>query len=134
MGELLTNCEVQVMRSGNQQATKHKWVLAGGYYFCICFVLSLRSPEGLMTDLEGLIHYFDREEEKQRHRAPTWAFQRRTPCKTTPVAEQGCDQFGNQCTAVDRAHRVGSSLKAKPGNRPSVYQSRRQAVHHVGHE
>jgi hypothetical protein len=62
MGELLTNCEVQAMRSGNQQATKHKWVLAGGY-FCICFVLSLRSPEGLMTDLEGLIHYFDRKEE-----------------------------------------------------------------------
>lgn len=35
---------------------RHKWVLAGAY-FCICFVLSLRSPEGLMADLEGLLKY-----------------------------------------------------------------------------
>lgn len=37
---------------------RHKWVMAGSY-FCICFVLSLRSPEGLMADLEGLIQYHD---------------------------------------------------------------------------
>jgi hypothetical protein len=37
---------------------RQKWILAGGY-FCICFVLSLRSPEGLMADLEGLIRYHD---------------------------------------------------------------------------
>ena len=35
---------------------RHKWVMAGAY-FCICFVLSLRSPEGLMADLEGLLQY-----------------------------------------------------------------------------
>lgn len=35
---------------------KHKWTMAGAY-FCICYVLSLRSPEGLMVDLEGLIAY-----------------------------------------------------------------------------
>jgi hypothetical protein len=35
---------------------RHKWVMAGGY-FCICFVLSLRSPEGLMADLEGLLRF-----------------------------------------------------------------------------
>ena len=37
---------------------RHKWVMAGAY-FCICFVLSLRSPEGLMADLEGLLRYYD---------------------------------------------------------------------------
>jgi hypothetical protein len=37
---------------------RERWVMAGAY-FCFCFVLSLRSPEGLMTDLEGLIHYSD---------------------------------------------------------------------------
>jgi hypothetical protein len=37
---------------------RHKWVMAGAY-FCICFVLSLRSPEGLMADLEGLLKYHD---------------------------------------------------------------------------
>ncbi|KAI2489750.1 hypothetical protein MHU86_24838 [Fragilaria crotonensis] len=37
---------------------RHTWVMAGGYY-CICFVLSLRSPEGLMADLEGLLRFHD---------------------------------------------------------------------------
>ncbi|KAI2492689.1 hypothetical protein MHU86_21874 [Fragilaria crotonensis] len=35
---------------------RHKWVMAGAY-FCVCFVLSLRSPEGLMADLEGLLQH-----------------------------------------------------------------------------
>lgn len=37
---------------------RQKWVMAGAY-FCICFVLSLRSPEGLMADLEGLLQHND---------------------------------------------------------------------------
>lgn len=61
MQELLSGCERRAMGS-TTTVEKHKWVLAGGYY-CICFVLSLRSPEGLMADLEGLIHYFNREKE-----------------------------------------------------------------------
>lgn len=61
MRQLLENCEQQAMGSLDL-TNKHKWVLAGGY-FCICFVLSLRSPEGLMADLEGLIHFLGREEE-----------------------------------------------------------------------
>lgn len=32
--------------------------MAGGY-FCLCFVLSLRSTEGLLAGLEGMIHHFD---------------------------------------------------------------------------
>jgi hypothetical protein len=59
--ELLSSCERRAVVSRNQ-TLQHKWVLAGGY-FCICFVLSLRSPEGLMADLEGLLYYFGREEE-----------------------------------------------------------------------
>jgi hypothetical protein len=59
--ELLSSCERRAVESGSQPS-QHKWVLAGGY-FCICFVLSLRSPEGLMADLEGLLYYFGREQE-----------------------------------------------------------------------
>lgn len=59
--ELLSTCEQRAVCS-EEQKSQHQWVLAGGY-FCICFVLSLRSPEGLMADLEGLIHYFGRETE-----------------------------------------------------------------------
>ena len=43
-------------RGASAVEERHKWVMAGAY-FCICFVLSLRSPEGLMADLEGLIQY-----------------------------------------------------------------------------
>jgi hypothetical protein len=35
---------------------RERWIMAGAY-FCFCFVLSLRSTEGLMTDLQGLIKY-----------------------------------------------------------------------------
>ena len=35
---------------------RKRWVMAG-CYLCFCLVVSLRSPEGLMTDLEGLTHY-----------------------------------------------------------------------------
>jgi hypothetical protein len=37
-----------------------KWILAG-CYFCICFVLSFRSPEGLMTDHGALVKIHDEE-------------------------------------------------------------------------
>ena len=40
------------------QEDKFKWILAGGY-FCFCFVVSLRSPEGLLCDLEGVLDHFD---------------------------------------------------------------------------
>jgi hypothetical protein len=42
---------------------RHKWVMAGAY-FCICFVLSFRSPEGLMADLKGLLKHRDPESDK----------------------------------------------------------------------
>ena len=35
---------------------RKRWVMAGSY-FCFCYVVSLRSPEGLMTELEGLAGY-----------------------------------------------------------------------------
>lgn len=55
--ELLQGCEKR-SRSASVIKERHKWVLAGGY-FCVCFVLSLRSPEGLMADLEGLLQFYD---------------------------------------------------------------------------
>lgn len=55
---VLNLAENRARSSGSQFEERDKWIMAGGY-FCICFVLSLRSPEGLMTDLEGLIKYFD---------------------------------------------------------------------------
>lgn len=46
-----------------RQEDRNKWIL-GGTYFCVCFVLSLRSPEGLMADLEGLIRFHDKESDE----------------------------------------------------------------------
>jgi hypothetical protein len=40
------------------QDDKYKWIMAGSY-FCFCFVVSLRSPEGLLCDLEGVLDHFD---------------------------------------------------------------------------
>ena len=57
MPELLKRSEDRARRADTRYG-RQKWVLAGGY-FCICFVLSLRSPEGLMADLEGLIKYHE---------------------------------------------------------------------------
>ena len=57
MHHLLNGVEDRARRAV-ETVDGHKWVMAGAY-FCICFVLSLRSPEGLMTDLEGLLHYYD---------------------------------------------------------------------------
>jgi hypothetical protein len=38
---------------------REKWVIAGAY-FCFCYVLSLRSPEGLMVDLPGLFEFSEK--------------------------------------------------------------------------
>ena len=47
-------------REAGSPTGRERWFLAGTY-FCICFVLSFRSPEGLMADLEGIIRFFGRE-------------------------------------------------------------------------
>jgi hypothetical protein len=57
--KLLGRTESRAKREGSFE-DRQKWILAGGY-FSICFVLSLRSPEGLMADLEGLIKVDDEE-------------------------------------------------------------------------
>jgi hypothetical protein len=55
MQELIPKTEDRAKREPNLIG-RQRWILAGGY-FCICFVLSLRSPEGLMANLKGLIQY-----------------------------------------------------------------------------
>ena len=55
MIELLTAVETRV-KDCITLDEQEKWLLAGGY-FCICYVFSLRSPEGLMVDLEGLFEF-----------------------------------------------------------------------------
>ena len=57
MTELLGLAELKALRGADLEE-RHKWVMAGGY-FCLCFVLSLRSTEGLLADLEGKIEHFD---------------------------------------------------------------------------
>ena len=56
MNELLTGVETKV-KDCLTLDEQERWLLAGGY-FCICYDLSLRSPGGLMVDLEGL-HQFN---------------------------------------------------------------------------
>jgi hypothetical protein len=62
MHQLLTKAEA---RAWEDETTlgRQRWVLAGTY-FCICFVLSLRSPEGLMADLEGMLKFFGNDIEE----------------------------------------------------------------------
>jgi hypothetical protein len=57
MVDLLENVEKRAI-AASVEAERHRWIMAGGY-FCFCYVLSLRSSEGLLADLEGLIQYSD---------------------------------------------------------------------------
>ena len=50
-------------RKATDGIMRERWILVGAN-FCFCFVLSLRSPEGLMADLEGLIKFHDEGEEE----------------------------------------------------------------------
>lgn len=59
MHMLLRKTEDRV-RSASETEERSKWIFRGGY-FVICYVLSLRGPEGLMADLEGLIRFHDEE-------------------------------------------------------------------------
>lgn len=60
--EIVRRVEVKA-HGARTQPERNKWIL-GGTYFCLCFVLSLRSPEGLMADLEGMIRFFDNESDE----------------------------------------------------------------------
>jgi hypothetical protein len=60
MEELLSESERRALAAQDEKS-RHKWVL-GGAYFCMCFVLSLRSTEGLLADLDGMIEHFDEEQ------------------------------------------------------------------------
>jgi hypothetical protein len=57
MIELLQGVEQKVTDASDLEE-KFKWVMAGSY-FCFCFVVSLRSPEGLLCDLKGVIEHYD---------------------------------------------------------------------------
>jgi hypothetical protein len=57
MVSLLEDTERRAI-SAVSETDRHRWIMAGGY-FCFCYVLSLRSSEGLLADLEGLIQYFE---------------------------------------------------------------------------
>ena len=61
MVALLRQVEARITDSETLE-DRERWVMAGAY-FCFCFVVSLRSPEGLMTDLEGLIHHSNASED-----------------------------------------------------------------------
>ena len=55
MLKLLSLAEDRI-REASDSKEREKWVSSGAY-FCFCYVLSLRSPEGLMVDLPGLIQF-----------------------------------------------------------------------------
>ena len=38
-------------------------MVMGGAYFCFCYVVSLRSPEGLMVDIPGILEFGERSED-----------------------------------------------------------------------
>jgi hypothetical protein len=53
---LLDLTESRILMAGEDYKERDKWIMAGSY-FCFCYVLSLRSPEGLLVDLKGLIEF-----------------------------------------------------------------------------
>ena len=53
---LLDLTESRIVNAAVDERERDKWIMAGAY-FCFCYVLSLRSPEGLMVDLSGLIEF-----------------------------------------------------------------------------
>ena len=55
MAKLLNSVESRICLA-TETTDRHKWFMGGGY-FCICIVLSLRSLEGLLVDLEALIEH-----------------------------------------------------------------------------
>jgi hypothetical protein len=57
MSELLASVEQRVMDATDTH-TMMKWLLAGGY-ICVCYVVSLRSTEGLLCDEDGPLEHYD---------------------------------------------------------------------------
>ena len=55
MLRLLALVEVKV-RSASDLIERYRWVMAGAY-FCFCHVVSLRSSEGLMVDVQGIENF-----------------------------------------------------------------------------
>jgi hypothetical protein len=58
---LLSLVEVRI-RSSGEISDRAKWVMAGSY-FCFCYVVSLRSSEGLMVDVAGISEFGEASEE-----------------------------------------------------------------------
>jgi hypothetical protein len=56
IARLLSATEGRISNAFDDTRERDKWIMAGAY-FCFCYVLSLRSPEGLMVDLAGLIEF-----------------------------------------------------------------------------
>ncbi len=56
IGVLLRASELRILEA-DDFPTKAKSIMIGGYFWF--FVVSLRSPEGLLADLEGLIEHYD---------------------------------------------------------------------------
>ena len=61
MVQLLRLAETRIKESESFE-DRERWVMAG-CYFCFCIVVSLWSPEGLMTDLEGLTRFQNASED-----------------------------------------------------------------------
>ena len=52
----LLNCIESKIR-GSSDSNERMMLVMAGAYFCFCYVVSLRSPEGLMIDVPGLIEF-----------------------------------------------------------------------------
>lgn len=60
MIELLSVVEQRVTDNSTTNKNKINWLLAEGY-FCVCYVMSLTSTEGLLCNLEELNKHIDEE-------------------------------------------------------------------------
>jgi hypothetical protein len=55
MVKLLNLVEAKIRATSNP--TERLGFVMAGAYFCFCYVVSLRSPNGLMADIPGLVQF-----------------------------------------------------------------------------
>jgi hypothetical protein len=124
MHRLLTKTEDRA-RIATETVNRHKWIL-GGSYFCICFVLFLRSPEGLMADLDGFIRYND--ERSYEVVVPLlWRFKSEHHAKQHLLSSKGSTSSGIQVKQWVRriitVHRVNGRTSGPAFVNKDGYQS-----------
>ena len=127
VGELLAMVEQRVM-DATETKDKVKWLLAGGY-FCICYVVSLRSTEGLLCDVEGLLDHYNERSDHVVMRPGKG----RTPFSSAFDAVSACDRLWDQSQGVDKSN-LGGTCDGWSNDRTGIHKRRWDPIIDRGNE